>query len=550
MTQNKKILVTCALPYANGEIHIGHMLEHIQADIWVRYQRMQGNNEVYFICADDAHGTAIMLRSYKLGITPEEIISNVKKEHQASFLNFNISYDNYYSTHSKENYELTKLIYKQLKKKKLVQKKIISQFYDTKNNMFLPDRFIKGICPSCNATNQYGDGCEICGNYYSADQLIHPHSALSNTTLIKKNSEHIFFELPAFESMLRSWIESGVLQESSLRKVREWFKKGLKKWNISRDAPYFGFEIPDESKKYFYVWMDAPIGYIATFKNLCNKRSNLNFNDWWNKNSQAKIYHFIGKDIVYFHSLFWPAVLEASDFLKPTKLFVHGHVTINGKKLSKSRGFSITASKWLRYFDSDCLRYYYASKLSSKIEDVDLNLEDFVQKVNSDIVNKVVNLASRSIGFISKYFDDNLSDSLENPKLYNVFTSESSCISDYLHNCEFRSAIKKIIYLVNIANQYFDTKCPWKLAKQYGSCTQLQQICSMAINLFRVLMTYLKPIMPSLASRSEEFLNIKLLWNEINDPLLSHKVKKFKLLYRRLDKANIYKVLKCCEKEK
>ncbi len=406
MTQvAKKILVTCALPYANGSIHLGHMLEHIQADVWVRYQRMRGH-EVNFICADDAHGTPIMLKAQQLGITPEQMIGEMSQEHQTDFAGFNISYDNYHSTHSEENRQLSELIYSRLKENGFIKNRTISQLYDPEKGMFLPDRFVKGTCPKCKSPDQYGDNCEVCGATYSPTELIEPKSVVSGATPVMRDSEHFFFDLPSFSEMLQAWTRSGALQEQVANKMQEWFESGLQQWDISRDAPYFGFEIPNAPGKYFYVWLDAPIGYMGSFKNLCDKRGDsVSFDEYWKKDSTAELYHFIGKDIVYFHSLFWPAMLEGSNFRKPSNLFVHGYVTVNGAKMSKSRGTFIKASTWLNHFDADSLRYYYTAKLSSRIDDIDLNLEDFVQRVNADIVNKVVNLASRNAGFINKRFD-------------------------------------------------------------------------------------------------------------------------------------------------
>ncbi|HDU8704111.1 TPA: methionine--tRNA ligase [Proteus mirabilis] len=534
-----KLLVTCALPYANGSIHLGHILEHIQADIWARYQRMRGK-EVHFICADDAHGTPIMLKAQQLGITPEAMIEEMSKEHQQDFAGFNISYDNYHSTHSEENRQLSTKIYLALKKNGHIKSKTISQLYDEEKGMFLPDRFVKGTCPKCKAPDQYGDNCEVCGSTYSPTELINPRSVVSGSTPVMRETEHYFFDLPAFSNMLQEWIRSGALQEQVANKMQEWFDSGLQQWDITRDAPYFGFEIPDAPGKYFYVWLDAPIGYMGSFLNLCEKRGDLSFDEFWNKESKTDLYHFIGKDIVYFHSLFWPAVLEGSEYRKPTNLFVHGYVTVNGAKMSKSRGTFITARAYLDHFDADCLRYYYAAKLSSRIDDIDLNLEDFVQRVNSDIVNKVVNLASRTAGFISKRFDGKLAASLDDAKLYQHFVDMQESIAQCFENREFGKAIREIMALADEANRYIDEKAPWVVAKQEGKEAELQAICTMGINLFRVLMTYLKPILPSLTERSEAFLQTELTWNALSQPLLNHEITKFKALFNRIemDKAN------------
>jgi methionyl-tRNA synthetase len=530
----KKILVTCALPYANGSIHLGHMLEHIQADIWVRFQRMRGN-QVHFICADDAHGTPIMLKAQQMGIEPEQMIAEMSQEHQQDFAGFAISYDNYHSTHSNENRELSSLIYNKLKNNGYIKNRTISQLYDPEKGMFLPDRFVKGTCPKCNALDQYGDNCEVCGATYSPTELISPKSAVSGATPIMRESEHFFFDLPAFSNMLQAWTRSGALQEQVANKMQEWFESGLQQWDITRDAPYFGFEVPDAPGKYFYVWLDAPIGYMGSFKNLCDKRGDIDFDEFWREDSKTDLYHFIGKDIVYFHSLFWPAMLEGSNFRKPTNIFVHGYVTVNGAKMSKSRGTFIKADTYLQHLDADCLRYYYAAKLSSRIDDIDLNLEDFVQRVNADIVNKVVNLASRNAGFINKRFGGKLADRLADPVLYKTFTDAAISIADAYNSREFSKAIREIMALADMANRYIDEQAPWIVAKEEGRDADLQAICSMGINLFRVLMTYLKPVLPSLTKRTEAFLNTELTWSGIEQPLLGHQIKAFSALFNRID---------------
>ncbi|MCX8580474.1 methionine--tRNA ligase [Gilliamella sp. B3482] len=538
MTTQRKILVTCALPYANGAIHLGHMLEHIQADVWVRYQRMRGN-EIYFICADDAHGTPIMLKAQQLGITPEQMIDEVKIEHQRDFAGFNISYDNYHSTHSPENREISEKIYKRLKANGYIKTKVISQLFDPEKKMFLPDRFVKGTCPRCKSPDQYGDNCEVCGATYNPIDLINPQSVVSGATPIMKDSEHFFFDLPAFSDMLQAWIRSGTLQDQVANKMQEWFEAGLQPWDISRDAPYFGFEIPDAPGKYFYVWLDAPIGYMGSFLNYCNKHNKPIFDQFWNKDSTTELYHFIGKDIVYFHSLFWPAMLDGSEHRKPSNIFVHGYVTVDGAKMSKSRGTFIQASTYLKHLDPDCLRYYYAAKLSPHIDDIDLNLEDFVQRVNSDLVNKVVNIASRSAGFISKRFGGKLSANLAEPELYALFVEKSKVIADYFEQRESGKAIREIMALADEANRYIDEKAPWVVAKQEGQDQALQDICSMGIHLFRILMTYLKPVVPSLAERSEAFLNSQLIWDTIDKPLTGHTINQFKALFNRIDMDKI-----------
>ncbi len=537
-TNPRKILVTCALPYANGSIHLGHMLEHIQADIWVRYQRLRGN-DINFICADDAHGTPIMLKAQQMGITPEEMIAAVSEEHQKDFAGFDISFDNYHSTHSDENRELASNIYLELKKNGFITSRTISQLFDPEKEMFLPDRFVKGTCPKCKSEEQYGDNCDNCGETYSPTDLINPKSAVSGATPVMKDSEHFFFDLPQFESMLKEWTRSGSLQTETANKMQEWFESGLQQWDISRDAPYFGFEIPGETNKFFYVWLDAPIGYMGSFKNLCDKRDDLDFDEYWKLDSTTELYHFIGKDIVYFHSLFWPAMLDGAGFRKPNNVFVHGYVTVNGAKMSKSKGTFIKAGTYLNHLDPECLRYYYAAKLNSRIDDLDLNLEDFTQRVNSDVVNKIVNLASRNAGFITKRFDGKLSDNFVAPELYNEFVAASDRIAELYETREFSRAIREITALADKANQYIDEKAPWVLAKEEGKEQELQEVASVGINLFRVLMAYLKPVMPELAARTEAFLNETLTWECIAQPLTSHEITKFKALFNRIDPKKV-----------
>lgn len=533
------MLVTCALPYANGSIHLGHMLEHIQADIWVRYQRMRGH-QVHFVCADDAHGTPIMLKAQQLGITPEEMIAAVSQEHQADFAGFNISFDNYHSTHSDENRELAGLIYGRLQAGGKIKSRTISQLFDPEKSMFLPDRFVKGTCPKCKSPEQYGDNCDSCGATYSPTELIDPKSAVSGATPVMKDSEHFFFDLPQFETWLADWVRgSGAIQEEMANKMQEWFESGLQQWDITRDAPYFGFEIPGAPGKYFYVWLDAPIGYMASFKNLCNKRGDIDFDSYWKADSDAELYHFIGKDIAYFHCLFWPSMLEGAGFRKPTKVNVHGYVTVNGAKMSKSKGTFIKASTYLNHLDPECLRYYYAAKLNSRIDDLDLNLEDFVQRVNADVVNKLVNLASRNAGFIAKRFDGKLAATCAEPELYAEFANARTVIAEAYESREFSRAIREIMALADKANRYVDDKAPWVIAKQEGADAELQAVCSVGINLFRVLMAYLKPVMPLLAERAEAFLAETLSWEGIAAPLVDHTVAPFKALFSRIEPAKI-----------
>ncbi|WP_439287777.1 methionine--tRNA ligase [Lonepinella sp. BR2904] len=545
--KKRQILVTCALPYANGPIHLGHMLEHIQADIWVRFQRMRGN-EIYFVCADDAHGTPIMLKADQMGITPEQLIADVHKAHYADFSGFNISFDNYHSTHSEENREFSEMIYYRLKQNGFIKNRTISQLFDPEKAMFLPDRFVKGTCPKCKAPDQYGDNCEVCSATYSPTELINPRSTISGATPVLKESEHFFFDLPSFEKMLQEWNRSGALQAEVANKMQEWFDAGLQQWDISRDAPYFGFKIPNTENKYFYVWLDAPIGYMASFKNLC-EREQIDFDRFWKKDSQAELYHFIGKDIMYFHSLFWPAMLEGADLRKPSNIFVHGYVTVNGEKMSKSRGTFIQAATYLKHLDPECLRYYYAAKLSNRIDDLDLNLEDFVQRVNADLVNKLVNLASRNAGFIQKRFNGKLAEKLEDQILFEEFTQQSEQIATLYEHREYGKAIRAVMALADKANKYVDDKAPWVIAKQEGREAELHSVCSMGIELFRVLMGYLKPVLPKLAERAEGFLQTELTWHNLAQPLLAHQISPFKALFNRLEMKQIDAMIEASKAE-
>lgn len=540
----RHILVTSALPYANGSIHLGHLVEYIQTDIWVRFQKMYGNQCTY-VCADDAHGTPIMLRAQSEGITPEQLIADTDKEHRADFAEFLIDFDNFHSTHSDENKELAQGIYTRLKDAGHIHTKTIKQAYDPKKEMFLPDRFIRGECPKCGAEDQYGDNCEACGSTYSPTDLINPVSAVSGATPIEKESEHYFFALGDFEAMLKDWVNtSGHVQTEITNKLNEWFESGLQDWDISRDKPYFGFEIPGAKDKFFYVWLDAPVGYMASFKNLCQKdkgkQADLNFDDYWAADSQYELYHFIGKDIAYFHTLFWPAMLNGSNYRTPTGVFCHGFLTVDGKKMSKSRGTFIKARTYLDNLNPEYLRYYFAAKLGSGIDDLDLNLEDFQARVNSDLVGKVVNIASRCAGFISKKFDGQLSATLSEYDLYKKFTDASEHIAALYDKREFNHAVREIMALADLANQYIDAAEPWVIAKQEGKEQQLQDICSMGINLFRALIIFLKPVLPALAQHSEAFLNTEpLTWQDIQTPLTAHTVNKFKPLMTRVDKDKI-----------
>ena len=534
MTQSqRKILVTSALPYANGPIHLGHMLEYIQTDIWSRYQKLRGH-ECHYICADDAHGTPIMLKAQQLGIAPEEMIAQVQKEHEQDFADFNIQFDNFHSTHSPENRELASDIYLKLREGGFIKSKTISQLFDPEKSMFLPDRFVKGTCPKCKSEEQYGDNCDSCGATYSPTDLINPKSAVSGATPIMKDSEHFFFDLPAFEGMLQEWINSGSLQQEMANKLSEWFEQGLQQWDISRDAPYFGFEIPDAPGKYFYVWLDAPIGYMGSFKNFCDKNPNVNFDEFWAKDSTAEVYHFIGKDIVYFHSLFWPAMLHGANYRKPTSVYAHGYVTVNGAKMSKSKGTFIKARTYLDNLDPEFLRYYYAAKLSSRIDDLDLNLEDFAQRVNSDLVGKLVNLASRTAGFISKRFDGKLAKIADN-SLAETFLAKQDQIAEFYETREYGKAMREIMALADIANGFVADQAPWQLIKQEEQQEQAHQVCSIALNLFRILVTYLKPVLPRLSQDVEAFLQIELTWNSLNMDITGHEIAPFKAMMQRVD---------------
>lgn len=536
MTQ-RKILITSALPYANGPIHLGHMLEYIQTDIWSRFQKARGH-QCYYVCADDAHGTPIMLKAQQLGLTPEQMIAQTAKEHQADFAEFLIGFDNYHSTHSEENKQFASEIYTKLDQGGYIKRKTISQLFDPEKQMFLPDRFVKGDCPKCGALDQNGDSCDSCGATYSPTELKNPRSVVSGATPVLKDSEHYFFDLPAFEQMLKDWTRSGSLQDEMANKLQEWFTEGLQQWDISRDAPYFGFEIPGAPDKFFYVWLDAPIGYLASFKNYCDK-TGVNFDQFWQKDSEAEIYHFIGKDIIYFHSLFWPAMLDGAGYRKPTSVYAHGFVTVNGAKMSKSRGTFIKARTYLEHLNPEYLRYYFASKLTSNITDLDLNLEDFAQKVNADLVGKVVNIASRCASFISKKFDGKLSAEIAEPALLAEFTAAGETIAESFEKREFARAIREIMALADKANQYIDAKAPWVLAKNEATLTEAHLVCSMGINLFRVLMHYLKPVLPAMAKEVELFLNDELSWSTYQTALTNHSINVFKPLMQRVEMTKV-----------
>jgi methionyl-tRNA synthetase len=538
-TRPRKILVTSALPYANGSIHLGHLVEYIQTDIWVRFLKMQGHS-VHYVCADDTHGTPIMLRAEKEGITPEQLIDRVHAEHSADFAGFLVDFDNYYSTNSEENRELASGIYKALKAGGKIATRTIEQFYDPVKNMFLPDRFIKGECPKCHAKDQYGDSCEVCGATYNPTELINPFSAVSGAAPVRKETEHYFFKLSECEEFLKSWTRSGTLQAEAANKMGEWFASGLSDWDISRDAPYFGFEIPDAPGKYFYVWLDAPIGYMASFKNLASK-TGLNFDEYWKAGSQTELYHFIGKDILYFHALFWPATLQYSGYRTPTKVFAHGFLTVNGEKMSKSRGTFITAESYLQHVKNpEYLRYYYAAKLNGTMEDIDLNLEDFIARVNSDLVGKYINIASRTAGFISKRFDGKLNPTGNNPVVAEM-QSQAAAIAESYEQRDFGRALREIMRLADVANGFVAEKAPWVMAKDDAQSEALQQVCSDALEMFRLLTLYLKPILPKLAEQIEAFLNVLPLdWPAVNSSLpAGHAIKSYEHLITRIDPKQI-----------
>ncbi len=532
----KKILVTSALPYANGSIHLGHLVEYIQTDIWVRFQKMQGHT-VHYVCADDTHGTPIMLRAEKEGITPEALIANVHDEHSADFAEFLVEFDNYYSTNAPENKELSQSIYKKLKTAGKIATKTIEQFYDPVKNMFLPDRFIKGECPKCHAKDQYGDSCEVCGATYNPTELINAYSAVSGAAPVRKETEHYFFKLSECEDFLKEWTRSGTLQGEAANKMGEWFESGLNDWDISRDAPYFGFEIPDAPGKYFYVWLDAPIGYMASFKKLCADKG-LDFDEYWNKDSNTELYHFIGKDILYFHALFWPATLEYSGYRTPTKIFAHGFLTVNGEKMSKSRGTFITARSYLDHIKNpEYLRYYYAAKLNSTMEDIDLNLEDFVARVNSDLVGKYINIASRTAGFINKRFGGKLKIPSTHPSAVQEIKNSASLIADCYLARDYGKALREIMRLTDLANADIAAAAPWITAKKEGEDASLQLDCSSAIEMFRLLTIYLKPVLPNLAAKIEAFLNVpELTWVSVDTPFeTGHQINTYEHLITRID---------------
>jgi methionyl-tRNA synthetase len=549
-TAPRKILVTSALPYANGSIHLGHLVEYVQTDIWVRFQKMRGH-ECYYVCADDTHGTPVMLRAQQEGITPKQLIERMHAEHAADFSAFHVDFDNYYSTNSPENRQLAQDIYRRLRDAGLIETRVIEQFYDPQREMFLPDRFIKGECPKCHAQDQYGDGCEVCGTTYAPTELLNPYSAISGATPVKRQSEHYFFKLGQCEPFLRRWMqgEDGngepPLQAEAANKLEEWFEAGLRDWDISRDAPYFGFEIPDAPGKFLYVWLDAPIGYMASFKNLAQSRG-LDFDPWWDRGSDTELYHFIGKDILYFHALFWPATLHYADFRTPTKVFVHGFLTVNGQKMSKSRGTFITARTYAEFLDPEYLRYYFAAKLNERVEDIDLNLDDYVARVNSNLVGKYVNIASRSAGFVTKRFGGRLCTALPDQDLIliNELQNAAATIARLYEGRQYSEAVRVIMALADEANEHINETRPWELAKDESRQQRLHELCTTHLNLFRLLTLYLKPILPKLAAQVETFLNIApLQWADAGHILLDHGINPYQHLAKRIESAQIEAML-------
>ena len=545
----RKILVTSALPYANGSIHLGHMVEHIQTDVWVRFQKLRGH-ECHYCCADDTHGTPVMLAAQKQGIAPEDMIAKVREEHLADFTGFNIGYDNYYSTHSPENKQFSQDIYRALKANGKIESRVIEQLFDPEKQMFLPDRFVKGECPKCHAQDQYGDNCEVCGTTYSPTELINPYSAVSGAKPELRESEHFFFKLGECADFLKAWTSGNNphdgkphLQPEALNKMKEWLGEGeettLSDWDISRDAPYFGFEIPDAPGKYFYVWLDAPVGYMASFKNLCD-RIGIDFDEYFKADSQTEMYHFIGKDILYFHALFWPAMLHFSGHRAPTGVYAHGFLTVDGQKMSKSRGTFITAKSYLEQgLNPEWMRYYIAAKLNSKIEDIDLNLQDFISRVNSDLVGKYVNIAARASGFIAKRFEGRLKD-VSGSALLAKLAAESDNIAEQYENREYARALRDIMALADIVNEYVDANKPWELAKQEGQDERLHEVCSELINAFTMLTAYLAPVLPQTAANAARFLNLDAItWANTRETLGEHAINKYEHLMQRVEQKQV-----------
>ncbi len=534
----RKILVTSALPYANGSIHLGHLVEYLQTDIWVRNQKMSGNT-CYYICADDAHGTPIMLKAKELDIRPEELIQKTYQEHVKDFEDFGIEFDNYYTTHSEENREYSEFIYNSLKDNGDIKSQEIEQFYDESAKMFLPDRYIKGICPKCGAEDQYGDACEECGATYSPTELKKPISIISNTKPSTKKTEHFFFKLSNYTDYLKKWMKRDSVQSEIQNKLEEWLKDGLADWDITRDKPYFGFNIPGYDDKYFYVWLDAPVGYIASFKNMCDKK-NINFDEFWNHESECELYHFIGKDIAYFHALFWPAMLEASNFRSPNSIYCHGFLTVDGEKMSKSRGTFFNARTYLNHLNPEYLRYYFASRLTNTIEDIDLNLSDFQARVNSDLVGKIINIGSRCARFINKDFGNELASELNNNKLHdNIIENKNEIIKNY-EDRKYSANIRLIASLADEVNKYLDEEKPWVQIKDNNNRGYVQKVCTDGLNMFKVLAGYLKPIIPDCVDKIEKILQCESIsWENIDNQLISKKIDKFEPIINRIDSESI-----------
>ena len=539
----RRILVTSALPYINGPIHLGHLLEHIQTDIWVRFQKLRGH-ECLYVCADDTHGTGTMLRAEQAGVSPEDLIEGVRQEHVQDLTGFGIEYDNYHSTHSEENRALSELIFNRLHERGSIFTRDVAQLYDPERGLFLADRFVKGDCPRCGAADQYGDNCDACGATYDATELGRPRSLVSGAEPQVRQSEHYFFDLPQFSDMLKGWTRSGAVQPEVANKLAEWLDDGLKPWDISRDAPYFGFLIPGTTDKYFYVWMDAPVGYMASFKHLADSRSDLDFDAFWNADAGTELHHFIGKDIINFHTLFRPAVLEGAGFRKPTRVHTHGFLTVEGAKMSKSKGTLIKASTYLEHLNPECLRYYFATKLNGMVDDYDLNFEDFVQRVNTDLVGKVVNIASRCAGFITRNFDGELAPELADEALWSRFVEASESIAERYEAGQVSRAVREISALADLANQYIAEREPWKLVKQEGTQAEVQAVCSLGINLFRILAIYLTPILPALSKAVSTFLNVgPLRWSDIDQPLLGKRINAYQALLTRMEKKQVDRLI-------
>ena len=544
----RQIVVTSALPYANGPIHIGHMLEYVQTDIWVRFQKLRGHDCIY-VCADDAHGTPIMLRAQGEGTTPEALIERMHLEHLQDFTDFGVAFDNYYSTHSDENRYFAELIYTRLRDAGHIRTRVIKQAYDPKADMFLPDRYIKGECPNCGSADQYGDNCENCGATYAPTELKNPVSVVSGEAPIEKDSEQYFFKLEDFEAMLKQWFAEGHVQSEIANKMNEWLDEGLQDWDISRNAPYWGFEIPDAPGKYFYVWLDAPIGYMASFKNWC-EANDRDFDVYWNGDSTTELYHFIGKDIARFHTMFWPAMLHGAGFRKPSAVYCHGFLTVDGQKMSKSRGTFIMARTYLEHLNPEYLRYYFAAKLGPGIEDIDLNLEDFTARVNSDLVGKLVNIASRCAGFINKRFDGKLAAGPVNQDLSRQYVEAAATIADYYENREFGKAMRDVMALADKANQYIDEQQPWVTIKDDARITEVQDVCSVGLNCFRQLVILLKPVLPRLAGEAEEFLKVPpLTWDDLDKNLLGHEINRFKPLMTRIEPVFIERMIEASKED-